>query len=52
MSTDKSLEPTLIAYILEDDLEAPNADTLYNRPQITIGEPNANLRHHHQGDRQ
>ena len=41
MSTDKSLEPTLIAYILEDGLEAPNADTLYNRSQITIGEPNA-----------
>jgi hypothetical protein len=34
-------EPTLIAYILEDGLEAPNADTLYNRSQITIGEPNA-----------
>ena len=31
MSTDKSLESTLIAYILEDGLEAPNADTLYNR---------------------
>ena len=34
-------EPMLIAYILEDGLEAPNADTLYNRSQITIGEPNA-----------
>ena len=32
-------EPTLIAYILEDGLEAPNDDTVYNRSQITLGKP-------------
>jgi hypothetical protein len=34
-------EPTLVAYILEDGLEVPNDDTLYNRSQITVGEPDA-----------